>query len=220
LRRSFAEALRSSLPKIEEPFGPSNSTIARVLRWLAIPARAGPMSTYTDKEIDIQARTKSSEKGRRVQTFSTEKSSLTKIDVSNTKTMVKASPAKDNPLKTAPVPLPTLSGKESASRLWGRVAGSSSPMLPSVSRKVHFGDSLDLHSIRQTLEKLHVEIGYCLKGLHLLEDDLLGRGPKLHGPSPLFKTQPKSLGSKLPRPKSSKPLFGPRSLRVNPSVKR
>jgi hypothetical protein len=85
------------------------------------------------------------------------------------------------------------------------VAGSSSPALPSASRKDHFGDSLDLRSIRKTLEKLHVEIGYCLNGLHLLEDDLLCNGPKLHGPSPLPKTQPKSLGSKLPRPKSSKP---------------
>jgi hypothetical protein len=61
-------------------------------------------------------------------------------------------------------------------------------MLPSASRKSHFGDSLDLRSIRKTLEKLHVEIGYCLKGLHLLEDDLLGSGPKLPGPSSLPRT--------------------------------
>jgi len=66
LRRSFAEVLRSSLPKIEEPFGPPNSTIARVPRWLAVSARAGAMSTYTDKEIPIQACAKSSEKGGRV----------------------------------------------------------------------------------------------------------------------------------------------------------
>jgi hypothetical protein len=187
LRKSFAEVLRSSLPEIEEPFGPSNSTIARVPRWLAVPARAGAMSTYTDKEIPIQARAKSSEKGGRVQEISTEKSS----------------PARDNPLRTAPVSRSDLLGKEYASSLRGRVAGSSSPTLPSASRKDHFGDSLDLRSIRKTLEKLHVEIRYCLKGFHLLEDDLLGSGPKLHGPLP--KTQPKSLGLKLPRPKSSKP---------------
>jgi hypothetical protein len=95
LRRSFAEVLRSSILRIEEPFGPSNSTIARVPRWLAVPARAGAMSTYTNKEIDIQARAKSLEKGHRVQAFSMEKSSLTKIDVSKTDTMVKASPTKD-----------------------------------------------------------------------------------------------------------------------------
>jgi hypothetical protein len=114
LRRSFPEVLKSSLPKIEEPFGPSNSTIARVSRWLAGPARAGAMSTYTDNEIPIQARAKSSEMGDRVQEISTEKSS----------------PAKDNPLKTAPVSRSDLLGKESASSLLGRVAGSSSPMLP------------------------------------------------------------------------------------------
>jgi hypothetical protein len=217
LRRSFDEVLRSSIPTIEEPFGPSNSTNARVSRWLAVPVRAGAILTYTDKEIDIQARAKSSEKGRRVQAFSTEKSSLTKIDVSKIETMVKSSPAKDNPLKTAPVSLPALFRKASASSLWGRVASSSSPMLPSslhwtsspmlpsASRKIHFGDSLDLRCIRKTLKKLHVEIGYCLKGLHLLEDDLLGSGPKLHSPCPLSKTQPNSFGSKLPWPKSSKP---------------
>jgi hypothetical protein len=83
--------------------------------------------------------------------------------------------------------------------------GSSPSMLRSASRKSHFGDCLNLRSIKKTLKKLHVEIGYCLKGLHLLEDDLLGSGPKLPGPNSLPRTQSNSLGSKLPRPKSMKP---------------
>jgi len=62
-------------------------------------------------------------------------------------------------------------------------------MLRSASRKSHFGDCLNLRSIKKTLKKLHVEIGYCLKGLHLLEDDLLGSGPKLPGPNSLPRTQ-------------------------------
>jgi hypothetical protein len=55
MRRSFAEVLRSSMPKIEEPFGPSNGTLARVPRWLAVLTVAGAKSTSFDTEKDIQA---------------------------------------------------------------------------------------------------------------------------------------------------------------------
>jgi hypothetical protein len=106
---------------------------------------------------------------------------------------------------TTPTTLSALSERESASSLRGRVAGSSPYMLPSTSRKSHFGDCLDLRRIKKTLEKLQVEIGDCLKGLHLLEDDLMGSGPKFPGPNSLPKTQSNSLGSRLPPPKSMMP---------------
>jgi hypothetical protein len=50
-----------------------------------------------------------------------------------------------------------------------------------------------------------VEIRYCLKGLHLLEDELMGSGSKLPGPNSLPRTQSNSLGSSLPPPKSMMP---------------
>jgi hypothetical protein len=46
----------------------------------------------------------------------------------------------------------------------------------------------DIQARAKSPEKLHVEIMYCLKGLHLLEDDLLGSGPKLPGPGSLPRT--------------------------------
>jgi len=133
--------------------------------------------------------------------FSTAKSAMKK-----TATTVKAFPTKASLLKTTPASFSASSGKVSVSSLRGRVAGSSSPTLPPASRKSHFSESLNLRSIRKTLEKQHVEIGHCLTGLYLLEDGLLGRGPKLPGHSFLPKTQPDSMGSKVPRPKSKKPL--------------
>lgn len=197
LRMSFAEVLRASLPKIEEPVVPPNCTLAL----------AGIKLTYFVSENDIQASAKSSAKGRRDQAFSTAKLStayptMTKIDK-----MVKAFLAKNIPPKTASASLCASLGRELVSGLWGRADGSSSPMLPFALCKSHFGDSLDLRSIRKTLEKLHVEIGYCLKGLHLLEDDLLGSGPKLPGPSSLPRSQTDYLSFKLPWPKSIKPSY-------------
>jgi len=118
---------------------------------------------------------------------------------------VKAFPAKDSLQMTTPATLFALSERELASGLRSRVVGSSPSMLRSASRKSHFGDCLDLRSITKTLETLHVEIGYCLKGLHLLEDELMGSGPKLPGPNSLPRTQSNSLGSSLPRPKSMMP---------------
>jgi hypothetical protein len=193
VRRSFAEVLRASLPKIEEPVVPPNCT----------PALAGIKLTYSVSENDIQASAKSPAKGHRDQAFSTAKlSTATKIDK-----MVKAFPVKDIPPKTASASLCALSGRESVSSLRGRADGSSSPMFPFALCKSHFGDVLDLCSIRKTLEKIHVEIGYCLKGLHLLEDDLLGSGPKLPGPRSLPRPQTDSLSFILPWPKSIKPSY-------------
>jgi hypothetical protein len=117
---------------------------------------------------------------------------------------VKAFPAKDSLQMTTPATLFALSERELASGLRSRVVGSSPSMLPSVSRKSHFGDFPRSAQHQEDVEKLHVEIEYCLKGLHLLEDDLLGSGPKLPGPNSLPRTQSNSLGSRLPRPKSMK----------------
>jgi hypothetical protein len=40
-RRSFVEVLASSLPALEEPFGPSTLPLARVPRWLEASKVAG-----------------------------------------------------------------------------------------------------------------------------------------------------------------------------------
>jgi len=95
-------------------------------------------------------------------------------------------------------------GRVSGSSLRGRTAGPSYPTLTSATRKSHFGESLDLCSLRKTSERLHAEIGHCLSDLYLLEDGLLGNGPKPPGSNSLPKTQPDSLGPRVPRPISKK----------------
>jgi hypothetical protein len=77
------------------------------------------------------------------------------------------------------------------SDLRGRGAGSSPSVFPFAPRKSHVSDCLELHSIRKTLETLHEEIRYCLNGLLLLEDEVMGRS--------------NSLGSSLSRPNSLLP---------------
>jgi hypothetical protein len=176
MRRSFAEVLRASLLKDK--------------------------ASYSVTEKDFQARETSPAKGCRDQALLTAKLSTAKPAGLKIEKMVKDFPAKDNLQMTTLATLFDLSERDSASGLRGRVAGS---MLPFASRKSHFGDCLDLRSITKTLETLHVEIGYCLKGLHLLEDELMGSGPKLPDPNSLPRTQSNSLGSSLPRPKSMMP---------------
>jgi hypothetical protein len=51
--------------------------------------------------------------------------------------------------------------------------------LPSAPRKSHVGDCLELRSIRKTLESVHEEIRYCLNGLRVLEDKVMGRSNSL-----------------------------------------
>jgi hypothetical protein len=53
LRRSFAEVLRSSSPKVEETFGPSNRPLARVPRGSFDPMVAGVTSSSSAIEKDI-----------------------------------------------------------------------------------------------------------------------------------------------------------------------
>jgi hypothetical protein len=194
MRRSYAEVLRASLPKDK--------------------------ASYSFTEEDFQARATSSAKGCRDQALLTAKlvtaepaglkiEKLVKDFSANPaglkiEKMVKDFLAKPGELKIQNS-LSALSDSEPASDLRGRVAGSSPSMLPSAPRKSHFGDCLDLRSIRKTLETLHGEIGYCLKGLHLLEDELMGSGSKLPGPNSFPRTQSNSLGSSLPWPNSMMP---------------
>jgi hypothetical protein len=182
LRRSFAEVLRSSSLKVEEHFSPSNRPLARVPRRLTDPMVARVTLTSSAAVKDSQA----------------------KPVTGKSASLVKDFPAKAFLPKTVSASLFASPGRVSGSSLRGRTAGSSSPTLTSATRKSHFGESLDLCSLRKTLERLHVEIGHCLSDLYLLEDGLLGNEPKPPGSSSLPKTQPDSLGSRVPRPISKK----------------
>jgi hypothetical protein len=57
-RRSFAEVLASSLPALEEPFGPSTLPLARVPRWLGAPKVAGAKTAQATTTMSTFARVK------------------------------------------------------------------------------------------------------------------------------------------------------------------
>jgi hypothetical protein len=98
--------------------------------------------------------------------------------------------------KTAPAPagLSAAMGRSTDIR-----HGAASATLLPTARINHFGDSFDVGAFRESLERIQKEIGYCLKGLAMVESGGMGRA---------F-SRPKSrarvvsaMGFKVPRPKS------------------
>jgi len=152
-RRSYAEVLRSSLPKEKASF-------------------------YLSEE-DPQTRASSLAKSSCDQAALSAKLAMVKQAGLKMEELVKDFPAKPAGLKIQNAGSAESSDRESVSNLRGRGEGSSPSVLPFVPRKSHVGDCLELCSIRKTLETLHEEIRYCLTGLRLLDDEVMDRSNSL-----------------------------------------
>jgi hypothetical protein len=187
--RSYAEVLRSSQPKLEDPLGPLFRPFPRGPKRHVSPVLAGVKG--------FQAQACPLAKGPGFQMKAAVKTTLAK-----SVSLMMAGPAKA--ARAPAFPFASVSG------LRNRVAVSSPPTLSSASRKPatcksRFGDNLDFRSLRRTLESFLVDVGQCLSILDQLGDGLLGRGPK----QPVYRSKPKSrsapLGSSFFWPKSSRP---------------
>jgi hypothetical protein len=143
--RSYAEVLRTSLPKEKT-------------------------ALFYSKE-DSRTRTSSLAKGcydqkARSSKMATAKHAGSKMEI--------AFPAKPAGLSFQNPASARSSDSELVSDLRGRGAGYSHSVLPSAPRKPHAGDCLELCSIRKTLESMQEEIRHCLIGLRVLEDEMKG----------------------------------------------
>jgi hypothetical protein len=180
-RRSYAEVLISSLPKEKASFYLSEEDPQ---------TRASSLAKGSCDQATLLAKLATAKHAglkmeELVKDFPAKPAGL-KVEK-----MEKAFPAKPAGLKIQNAGFAESSDSESVSDLRVRGEGSSPSVLPSVPRKSHVGDCLELCSIRKTLESLHEEIRYCLTGLRLLEDEVMGRS--------------NSLGSSLSRPNSLLP---------------
>jgi hypothetical protein len=171
-RRSYAEVLRSSQLKLEEPLGPLSRPFPRAPKRHISPALPGV------KGSQVQARPPAKGPGDHMKAA---------VKTTSAKSV---SPMMAGPAKVARAPAFPYA---STSGLRKKVAVSSPPTSSSASRKPatcksRFGDNLDFCSLRRTLESLLVDIGQCLLVRDQLGDGLLGRGLK----HPVHRSKPKS----------------------------
>jgi hypothetical protein len=174
-RRSFVEVLASSLPALEEPFGPSTLPLARVPRWLEAPkvarTKTAQTTTTTMKSTfapmkGFHAQAKVLAKGFRAQAKTPSLSALchrspTKTAMAKAIASMKAILVKEASVKTALAlhygPQPSVS-----SATLGRVMTVTD--IGVVECKTQFVECFDLLNLRKTLVRLLEEIVFCLSG--------------------------------------------------------
>jgi hypothetical protein len=147
-RRSYAEVLSKSLPPLEENLGECSGPVARVPEWVKDLLKG----VSTDKFVRVPVSSRSLS-GERIQFPAT--GNLAPVKLSNVPEKALTSSCG-----------PTVSNQQG---VMGEVASDSRH------RHLHFGESLELLNLRETLLKLHVDIGVCLEKLDLVEDGLVGK---------------------------------------------
>jgi len=187
------------LSSLEESLGVSSGLVARLPKWV----RELLVGVSMDKSVQALVITK-----RKIQAL-----------VKHTQFPVKAIPV---PVKTPhpPVKLFTSNCGHTVSEKQAAKGGVASDTL------FHFGESLELSNLRETLLKLKEEVGVCLMRLDSAVDGLLGSEPKLS----LHHAQP-NCGAKLTskdwvvkqtcafKPKLKGPVFKPKSRAASSNVK-
>jgi hypothetical protein len=199
-RRSFAEVLAKATPLLDAPFGDVSSLVARVPRWVRECSEGNKYSQnpvkrdtyFLAKEFHAQESIPAMHyrtKEKRTHPWPPVTRQRKKVSSVLAKTKIVAG-------KTAPAPagLSATMGRSTDTR-----HGAASATLLPTAHINHSGDNLDVGALRESLERIQKEIGYCLKGLALVEGGGLGRAfscPKSRARAA------SAMGFKLPRPKS------------------
>jgi hypothetical protein len=198
-RISYAEVLAKTTPPLDAPFGAASGPVARVLRWVRECLEGINYSQPPAKcDAHFLAKDFHAQESIPAEHYRThEKRTHPWVLVNRQRLPKQTVLAKTETAagKTAPAPagLSAVLGRTIDTRHGAVLA----TLLPAAHIN-HFGDSLDVGTFRETLERLQKEIGFCLKGLAMFEGG--GPGCAFSRPKPRACAE-FALGFKVPRPK-------------------
>jgi hypothetical protein len=199
-RRSYAEVLAKTTPPLDAPFGAASGPVAKVPRWVRECSEGIKNSQPPAKrDAHFLAKDFHAQESIPAKHYSTqEKGTLPWFPVTRKRLPKQTVLAKTETAagKTAPAP----AGHSAVlGRTTDRRHGAVSATLLPTAHNNHFGDSLDVGTFREMLERLQEEISYCLKGLAMFEGGGLGSAMS----HPKSRTRAESaMGFKVPRPKT------------------